>query len=187
MVLFWLAHPRLGTFSLPALPRSHRCGSCANESAFKAAFMTYRHRQRQSSGEPEFTPEEMSSCMRNAAPGSPDLTVLSFTSAFHGRLFGSLSATRSKAIHKVRCELLRPGVRERRTDHGYRRDDKQVDIPSFDCESWRAPLRGVTGADTIRAGAGRHQGRLYRGRTSSTHSKTTFRRTRKQRRRAWQR
>jgi len=29
------------------------------------------------------------------------MSILSFTSAFHGRLFGSLSATRSKAIHKV--------------------------------------------------------------------------------------
>ena len=41
------------------------------------------------------------SCMLNQKPGSPDLTVLSFKSGFHGRLFGSLSATRSKAIHKV--------------------------------------------------------------------------------------
>jgi hypothetical protein len=121
LTLAWELSTTQPTISLPALPRSHRCGSCANESAFKAAFMTYRHRQRQSSGEPEFTPEEMSSCMRNAAPGSPDLTVLSFTSAFHGRLFGSLSATRSKAIHKVRCELLRPGIGERRTDRGHRR------------------------------------------------------------------
>lgn len=39
--------------------------------------------------------------MQNQAPGSPEYSVLSFTSAFHGRLFGSLSATRSKAIHKV--------------------------------------------------------------------------------------
>lgn len=39
--------------------------------------------------------------MNNAAPGTPALSVLSFTSAFHGRLFGSLSATRSKAIHKL--------------------------------------------------------------------------------------
>lgn len=34
-------------------------------------------------------------------PGSPDLTVLSFKGGFHGRLFGSLSTTRSKAIHKL--------------------------------------------------------------------------------------
>jgi 4-aminobutyrate aminotransferase/(S)-3-amino-2-methylpropionate transaminase len=39
--------------------------------------------------------------MVNQKPGSPDLCVLSFKSGFHGRLFGSLSATRSKAIHKV--------------------------------------------------------------------------------------
>jgi len=39
--------------------------------------------------------------MLNQEPGAPQLTVLSFKSGFHGRLFGSLSATRSKAIHKI--------------------------------------------------------------------------------------
>lgn len=75
------------------------CGSCANENAFKASFMAYRARER--GEQAQFTPEEMQSCMKNESPGSPDLTILSFTSAFHGRLFGSLSATRSKAIHKL--------------------------------------------------------------------------------------
>lgn len=75
------------------------CGSCANETAFKAVFMAYRARER---GEDvNFTPEELDSCMRNQKPGAPDLSILSFTKAFHGRLFGSLSATRSKAVHKI--------------------------------------------------------------------------------------
>lgn len=75
------------------------CGSCANENAFKASFMAYRARER--GEQPGFSPQEMTSCMKNEGPGSPDLTVLSFTQAFHGRLFGSLSATRSKPIHKL--------------------------------------------------------------------------------------
>lgn len=33
--------------------------------------------------------------------GSPDLAILSFGKAFHGRMFGSLSTTHSKAIHKL--------------------------------------------------------------------------------------
>nr|ANM86821.1 4-aminobutyrate transaminase [Stygiella incarcerata] len=74
------------------------CGSCANESAFKAAFMAYRHRER--GGKP-FSEEELSSCMHNKEPGSPKLAILSFEKAFHGRLFGTLSVTRSKPIHKV--------------------------------------------------------------------------------------
>uniref|UniRef100_A0A0K3CHQ2 4-aminobutyrate aminotransferase n=1 Tax=Rhodotorula toruloides TaxID=5286 RepID=A0A0K3CHQ2_RHOTO len=77
------------------------CGSCANEGALKAAFMAYRARQRGEQGIKDFTSEEMSSCMKNASPGSPDLVAMSFKSAFHGRLFGSLSLTRSKAIHKL--------------------------------------------------------------------------------------
>lgn len=75
------------------------CGSCANENAFKAAFMAYATREK--NGEATFTPEELGSCMRNAAPGSPQYSILSFNSGFHGRLFGSLSATRSKPIHKL--------------------------------------------------------------------------------------
>lgn len=39
--------------------------------------------------------------MNNAAPGSPELAVLSFARSFHGRGFGSLSCTRSKAVHKL--------------------------------------------------------------------------------------
>jgi 4-aminobutyrate aminotransferase/(S)-3-amino-2-methylpropionate transaminase len=44
---------------------------------------------------------DLSSCMKNQAPGTPNLSILSFTSAFHGRMFGSLSTTQSKAIHKI--------------------------------------------------------------------------------------
>lgn len=74
-------------------------GSDAVETAYKAAFM---YRRRQERGEDvEFTPEEMSSAMNNQSPGSPPLSILSFRSGFHGRLFGSLSTTRSKPIHKL--------------------------------------------------------------------------------------
>lgn len=75
------------------------CGSCANENAFKTAFM-YKAAKRR--GDRDFSVQELSSCMKNEAPGSPDdMTILSFNQAFHGRLFGSLTATASKAIHKV--------------------------------------------------------------------------------------
>lgn len=74
-------------------------GSEANELAYKAAFMLYRRRQR---GEGvEWTAEETDSCLANSAPGSPDLAILSFADSFHGRGFGSLSTTRSKAVHKL--------------------------------------------------------------------------------------
>lgn len=75
------------------------CGSCANETAYKAAFMYYQARKRGS--ESDFSSEELQSCMRNASPGSPDLAILSFNHGFHGRLFASLSTTRSKSIHKL--------------------------------------------------------------------------------------
>lgn len=45
--------------------------------------------------------------MKNASPGTPDLVAMSFKHGFHGRLFGSLSLTRSKAIHKVNPHFLR--------------------------------------------------------------------------------
>jgi len=76
------------------------CGSCANEGALKAAFFAYRQRER-GGGLTQFSAEELKSCMNNSQPGSPDLVAMSFRSGFHGRLFGSLSLTRSKAIHKI--------------------------------------------------------------------------------------
>ncbi|KAH7035775.1 aminotransferase class-III [Microdochium trichocladiopsis] len=74
-------------------------GSEANELAFKAAMMLWRRRER---GEGvAWTQEEIESCLDNAKPGSPDLAVLAFKNSFHGRGFGSLSCTRSKAVHKL--------------------------------------------------------------------------------------
>ena len=75
-------------------------GSDANELAYKAAFM-WKRRQERGGAEVEFSDEETSSAMNNKAPGSPHMSILSFKSAFHGRLFGSLSTTRSKPVHKL--------------------------------------------------------------------------------------
>ncbi|KAI9750758.1 MAG: hypothetical protein M4579_006315 [Chaenotheca gracillima] len=75
-------------------------GSDANETAYKAAFM-WKRRQERGGPDVEFTADEISSSMNNAKPGSPDLSILSFKQGFHGRLFGSLSTTRSKPIHKL--------------------------------------------------------------------------------------
>lgn len=73
-------------------------GSDANETAFKAAFMLQAARDR---GSRDFNQEELISVMNNEAPGASEKCILSFDKAFHGRLFGSLSTTRSKAIHKL--------------------------------------------------------------------------------------
>jgi len=75
-------------------------GSDANETAFKAAFMWRRQRDR-GGYNVEFTEEELQSAMENKAPGASNLSILSFRTAFHGRLFGTLSTTRSKPIHKI--------------------------------------------------------------------------------------
>ncbi|GBP30678.1 4-aminobutyrate aminotransferase, mitochondrial [Eumeta japonica] len=77
------------------------CGSCSNENAFKSVFIWYCTKQR--GGKIDFTQEEMESCMLNQVPGSPKLSILSFEGGFHGRTLGSLSTTRSKAIHKLDC------------------------------------------------------------------------------------
>ncbi|CDR42761.1 CYFA0S10e01948g1_1 [Cyberlindnera fabianii] len=74
-------------------------GADANELAFKAAFMWYQAKKR--GYNTEFTTEENESTMKNASPGSPDLAVISFKRAFHGRLFASASVTASKPVHKI--------------------------------------------------------------------------------------
>jgi len=75
-------------------------GSDANETAYKAAFM-YRRQQERGGAHIDFSEEDIASAMLNQSPGSPQLSILSFKTAFHGRLFGSLSTTRSKPIHKL--------------------------------------------------------------------------------------
>jgi 4-aminobutyrate aminotransferase/(S)-3-amino-2-methylpropionate transaminase len=75
-------------------------GSDANELAMKAAFMWKRQKQR-GGYDAEFSQEDIESSMNNQAPGSPNMSILSFRGGFHGRLFGSLSCTRSKPIHKL--------------------------------------------------------------------------------------
>lgn len=73
-------------------------GSDANELAFKAAFIYGATKDRKGRA---FSAEEEQSSMENSAPGSPHRNILSFETAFHGRLFGSLSVTRSKPLHKL--------------------------------------------------------------------------------------
>jgi 4-aminobutyrate aminotransferase/(S)-3-amino-2-methylpropionate transaminase len=72
-------------------------GTEAVENALKIAFIWKGTRRR---GRPA-NAEEAAACMRNAQPGINGLKVLSFEGGFHGRTMGSLSATRSKAIHKL--------------------------------------------------------------------------------------
>ncbi|KAF9413155.1 hypothetical protein HW555_008509 [Spodoptera exigua] len=80
------------------------CGACSNENAFKAAFILYCIKKR--GGKTTFTDEEIKSALQNIPPGAPNLSILSFkglknNGAFHGRTFGALATTRSKAIHKL--------------------------------------------------------------------------------------
>ena len=75
-------------------------GSDANETAYKAAFM-WKRRQERGGPEIDFSADEIASSMNNQSPGSPHMSILSFRTAFHGRLFASLSTTRSKPIHKL--------------------------------------------------------------------------------------
>nr|MBE5725108.1 putative4-aminobutyrate aminotransferase, mitochondrial-like [Cucujiformia] len=65
----------------------------------KKIFMWYQKKIR--GGDVRFTKEEEDSCMLNLPPGSPKLSLLCFHGAFHGRTFGALSTTHSKAIHKI--------------------------------------------------------------------------------------
>ncbi|RLN54452.1 hypothetical protein BBJ28_00017410 [Nothophytophthora sp. Chile5] len=74
------------------------CGSCSNENAYKAVFMWFQTKLR--GGRPP-SAHDLETCMTHQLPGTPNLSILSFQGGFHGRLFGCLSTTHSKAIHKV--------------------------------------------------------------------------------------
>ncbi|KAH9498856.1 hypothetical protein Btru_004835 [Bulinus truncatus] len=74
------------------------CGACSVEHALKAAFMAFRRKER--GGDPP-SKEELSSCLLNKPPGCPDLSVLSFKNAFHGRTMGALALTHTKWNQKL--------------------------------------------------------------------------------------
>ncbi|KAK7112737.1 4-aminobutyrate aminotransferase, mitochondrial-like isoform X2 [Littorina saxatilis] len=74
------------------------CGACSVEHGQKAMFMSYQRRKRGGEGPSK---EEMESCLKNQAPGAPNLAILSFKDGFHGRTMGALAVTHTKWIHKL--------------------------------------------------------------------------------------
>ncbi|GAB1610749.1 4-aminobutyrate aminotransferase, mitochondrial-like [Argonauta hians] len=74
------------------------CGACSVENCLKSMFMVYQRQKR--GGQPP-SAEELQSCLSNQAPGSPNLSILSFTNAFHGRTMGALALTHAKWFHKL--------------------------------------------------------------------------------------
>ncbi len=69
--------------------------------------------------------------MENKPPGSPELAILSFQGGFHGRLFGSLSTTCSKPIHKVQIASIKTTLISWLT-FLFCVLSAQLDIPAFD-------------------------------------------------------
>lgn len=126
-------------------------GADANELAFKAAFMYYRQLQR-GGHEIEFSAEENQSVMKNALPGSPQLAVLSFKKAFHGRLFASGSSTCSKPIHKLDFPAFHwphaeyPSYKypvEDNEDYNKKEDDRCLAIVEDLITSWPTPVAAL--------------------------------------------
>lgn len=74
------------------------CGACSNEQSFKSVFIWYNRKR---NGGRDFTKQEIETSMHNKPPGCPNLAILSFWGAFHGRTTSSLSVTRSKPIHRL--------------------------------------------------------------------------------------
>ena len=73
-------------------------GAEAVENALKAAYVARARRRR---GGLAPSPEEWVDCLLNRQAHTHEVKVLSFEGGFHGRSLGALSATRSKAIHKL--------------------------------------------------------------------------------------
>lgn len=125
-------------------------GADANELAFKAAFMWYQGKKRGFTK--GFNEEELKSVMSNSAPGSPELAILSFERAFHGRLFASGSATRSKPIHKLDLPAFKwpkaefPSYKYPLDEHeaeNKKEDERCLAIVDDILKSWSIPVAGV--------------------------------------------
>jgi 4-aminobutyrate aminotransferase/(S)-3-amino-2-methylpropionate transaminase len=67
------------------------CDSCTVDVALKLVFMEYQAQKRE---DPlVISQEDLNSCMMNQAPGSPNLSILSFHGSVHGKLLGGLSVS----------------------------------------------------------------------------------------------
>lgn len=126
------------------------CGADANELAFKAVFMYYQGKKRNFAL--TFDELELTSVMQNQSPGSPELAILSFERAFHGRLFAAASATCSKPIHKLDMPSFKwpkakyPSYKyplEENTDYNNQEDKKCLEIVEELFKTWSCPIAGV--------------------------------------------
>ncbi|CAK9440252.1 uncharacterized protein LODBEIA_P43520 [Lodderomyces beijingensis] len=125
-------------------------GADANELAFKAVFFWYQAQKR--GYKSNFSQEEIDSVMQNQAPGSPELAILSFERAFHGRLFASGSATCSKPIHKLDLPAFKwpkaqfPAYKyplEDNAEANKKEDERCLQIVRDLFKSWSVPIAGV--------------------------------------------
>ena len=125
-------------------------GADANELAFKAVFFWYQAQKR--GYKSNFSAEEMESVMHNQAPGSPELAILSFERAFHGRLFASGSTTCSKPIHKLDLPAFKwpkaefPSYKyplEENVEVNKKEDERCLKIVEELFTTWKVPIAGV--------------------------------------------
>lgn len=125
-------------------------GADANELAFKAAFFWYQSQQRGYTA--AFTDEENKSVMKGEAPGSPELAILSFERAFHGRLFASGSTTCSKPIHKLDLPSFKwpkaefPSYQyplDKYEAENAQEDKRCLDIVEHIFQTWNIPIAGL--------------------------------------------
>lgn len=125
-------------------------GADANELAFKAVFFNYQSKKR--GFDKPFTKEEEVSCMENMAPGNPEIAILSFKKAFHGRLFASGSVTRSKPVHKMDMPSFAwptaefPAYKyplEENEEANMAEDARCLAIVEDRLQNWKCPIAGV--------------------------------------------
>jgi len=108
--------------------QTQMCGSTSVEAAFKYAFMCYAAKKRENGLHATPTQEELDTGAMNVAPGAPNYGILSFKSGFHGRMFASLSATRTKPIFKLDIPAFDwPAAEPPRYKHPYAENEEYND------------------------------------------------------------
>ncbi|KAE8362548.1 4-aminobutyrate aminotransferase [Aspergillus caelatus] len=156
-------------------------GSEANELAFKAAFMAYCRKQR---GDAPWSEHEQDSAMRNQVPGSPDLAILSFKNSFHGRGFASLSATRSKPVHKIDIPSFKwpqasfPELKyplEEHEEENRREEERCLQEIEHIIDSWHCPVAGIIVEPIQSEGGDNHASpKFFQGLQAITKARGTY-------------
>ena len=126
------------------------CDSCTVDVALKLVFMEFQGRKRE---DPMVvSQEDLDSCIMNQAPGSPNLSILSFHGSVHGKLMGGLNVSSCSNLDQSGMPSLNwpklnvPEYKyplEKNKDYNKGEDKRVLELVKKTIDTWPDQVAGV--------------------------------------------